>query len=56
MSTFTPTNTATSNTPSNKRRSARVQKRDPIVAPGFGTAKDVENWPLLLDCQPKLYT
>lgn len=51
MSTFTPTNTATSNNthPSsssnsnNKRRSARVPKRDPIVAPGFGTQKDLEN-------------
>jgi hypothetical protein len=53
MSTFTPnTNSATStrnNTPpsnnnnSRRRRSARVPKRDPIVAPGFGTQKDLEN-------------
>jgi len=53
MSTFTPkTNSATStrnNTPpsnnnnNRRRRSARVPKRDPIVAPGFGTQKDLEN-------------
>ena len=38
----TPTSTSTP-TPSTslKRRSARVQKRDPIVAPGFGTHKDL---------------
>ena len=28
---------------SSKRRSARVHKRDPIVAPGFGTHKDLNN-------------
>lgn len=30
------------NNTSNKRRSARVQKRDIIVAPGFGTQKDLQ--------------
>lgn len=29
-------------TPSTTRRSARVHKRDPIVAPGFGTQQDLE--------------
>jgi hypothetical protein len=36
--------TTPSSTPAsfpNKRRSARVHKRDPIVAPGFGTLKDL---------------
>jgi hypothetical protein len=29
-------------TPSTTRRSARVHKRDPIIAPGFGTQQDLE--------------
>ena len=41
-SALTPTNPSPDAHPSITRRSARVHKRDPIIAPGFGTQQDLE--------------
>jgi hypothetical protein len=43
MSSPTTPVASTPSSSSSKRRSARVHKRDPIVAPGFGTQKDLNS-------------